>query len=514
MIGRLRVAALGAALSSLCACKGEAARRREEEPAAAPAAVQPSAAAGEPADRKGAARSTAQVMAKAPPPRLYDKPVERRLYSDRIEASSFLWTAWNKFQENYHPNYLMDGDPATAWVEGADSSGAGEWIRIRLSPVESVSRIRLRVQNGYQKSRSLYQKNARARQLTVTALPGGRSHGAILPDEMGWQEIAFDVPSGRLEALELKVGDVYEGSRYTDHCISEVEVHVTGLTVENPAFEKAKLDDLLAWKKNRLAAAALFGSGSAKAAALPILPGYRVVAGEATAAAAGDTKVPFGGALDAVAVAAPSAAPPVARARAAIGADFAGWLPVEVVARQPLALPAVDGLYEPGSQELVFEPRDDAFMMPSSPQGVLLSSRNLSLFDAKERKDPRKRTECKEGKTWFMRPPRATAGGESAAGAGDSATGPRGPLPGELLLVRCVVAEEREGESTYTVWQLLEFDEQGNLALMVGPQDTQWFEWKPQEQAAAGAILAGGVRVRNPGDPVQKLVDARVVARD
>jgi hypothetical protein len=496
MIGTRWIVGLGAALAVAAGCKQESGSADQAVAPAAQAPVAEEIAQPAPAATAGA---QARQVEKAPPPRLYDAPVERRLYSDRIESSSFLWTDWNKFQENYHPNYAMDGDPATAWVEGADSSGKGEWLRIQLSPVEGVTRVRLRLQNGYHKSRSLHRKNARARRVTVTALPAKHALGAELTDDMGWQEIAFDVPAGRVDALEISVDDVIEGSKYTDLCISDVEVFLTGLTVENPAFEKSKLDELLAWKKNRLAAAALFGSK--KAAALPILPGYRVVNGQDVPAPAEASREPFADLLTSLAAAVPGAAASVERARAAVRVDFSGWLPVQLVARPQLALPAVDGLYEPGSHELVYEPRTDAFMLPSSPQGVLLSSRNLSLFDTKEKQDPRQRNDCKEGKTWFMRPPR---------GEGEAA----GPAPREILMVRCVVEETREGEATYAIWQLLEFDEQGNLVLMVGPQQVQWLEWKAAPGATGGASLAGGARVAQTGQPLQQLVDARVAARD
>ncbi|HEU5057213.1 MAG TPA: hypothetical protein VFU21_11840, partial [Kofleriaceae bacterium] len=228
----------------------------------------------------GDGKASPRAIAPAPPPRLLDQPVERRLYADRIEASSFLWTDWNKFQENYHPNYLLDGDPATAWVEGADSSGAGEWIRIHLSPIEGATTIRLRIQNGYHKSKELYGKNARLKKVELVALPGNASRTAELADSMDWQEITLEQPAGRLEAIELRAREVHEGSKYTDLCVSDLEVYVTGLTAENPAFEKSKLDQLLSWKKNRLAAAKILGA--AGAADLPILPGYRVAEGDKT----------------------------------------------------------------------------------------------------------------------------------------------------------------------------------------------------------------------------------------
>jgi hypothetical protein len=457
-----------------------------KDPAATPGAKDPATAAA----------PGAQVVEKAPAPKLYDKPVERRLYSDRIEASSFLWTDWNKFQENYHPNYIMDGDPATAWVEGADSSGAGEWVRIHVSPVDGATRVRLRVQNGYHKSKSLHQKNARLKGIEVKTVPAGFTYSATLADNMDWQEIAFEQPAGRLDAIEIKVASVFEGSKYTDLCVSDIEVFVTGLNVENPAFEKSKLGELLAWKKNRLAAATVLGSK--KASELPILPGYRLVpqgdAAEVTVEAGENAW------LVATLASAASAAKVdeaiTARARAALEKDFDGWLPAQVVARPEVSLPPVDGLYEPSGEELVYGGREDAFMLPTSPQGLLLSSAHLSTFDTKDKGDPRKRQECKEGRTWFMRPPRAPDAG---------------PIVSELMLVRCVTEETREGEATYAMWQLLEFDREGNLVWFIGPQGAEWLEWTKGDK---GMVLGGGGRVTGSAGALYTLVDARVVKSD
>lgn len=482
----------------LSACEQQTAAPAGEKPAGEKAGEK--LAGEQPAGEKAAAEVAtpgAQVMEKAPPPRLYDKAVERRLYSDRIEASSFLWTDWNKFQENYHPNYIMDGDPATAWVEGADTSGANEWVRIHLSPVEGATVVRLRVQNGYHKSKSLHEKNARLKAVEVKTLPAGFTHTATLADEMAWQEISFEQPAGRLDAIEIKASQVFEGSKYTDLCVSDVEVFVTGLNVENPAFEKAKQDELLGWKKNRLAAASVLGSK--KAIDLPILPGYRVVRegdSEDVEMDQGTENTWMVAALDSAARAGKVDAAITARARQALATDFAGWLPVQVVARPEVTLPPVDGLYEPDGSELVYGGREDSFMLPTSPQGLLLSSAHLSSFDTKDKGDPRKKSSCKEGQTWFMRPPRAKDAG---------------PVLGELLLARCVTEETREGEATYAMWQLLEFDAQGNLVWFIGPQGAQWLEWTKGEK---GMVLSAGGRVNNSGGPLQRLKDARVVAKD
>ena len=499
----IRGAALAAAML-WCACDRGGGEKGAESAGAggaeaagaggAESAGQTGAAGAGSAGPAGSAPGQARVVEQAPPARLYDEPVERRLYADRIEASSFLWTDWNKFQENYHPNYILDGDPATAWVEGADSSGAGEWVRVHLSPVEGASRVRLRIRNGYHKSRALHRKNARLAAVEVRALPSGARHTATLEDTMGWQEIAFDMPAARLEAIELLARDVVEGSRYTDLCVSDLEIFVTGLTVENPAFEKAKLEELLAWKRNRIAAATILGG--ARAGQLPILAGYRVEKGPT---AGGDevhgTNGWLRGSLAAIGPHAPAAAASIAVADASLAGDFAGWVPVQVVARPPLELPEVDGLRVASNEELVYGPATDAFHLPGFQGGVLLRSDHLSAFDTRDGEIAEQG--CKAGTTRFRRPPRA---------AGD------GPALRQLLVTRCVAEETREGDATYTMWQLLVFDEGGRLLVTTGPGATvQVFEWAERD---GGPVVAGGVRVTGRGEPVQHLRDARIVARD
>ena len=239
--------------------------------------------------------------------------------------------------------------------------------------------------------------------------------------------------------------------------------------------------------------------GSKKATELPILPGYRLVkkgdAPEVEAPKEGENGW-LVATLDAAAQGAKVDAAITSRARAALLADFDGWVQVQVVAKPEVTLPPVDGLYEPSGEELVYGGREDAFMLPTSQQGLLLSSAHLSTFDVKDTSDPRKKSDCKEGKTWFMRPPRAADAG---------------PVPTELVLARCVTEETREGEATYAMWQLLEFDKEGNLVWFVGPQGAQWLDWTKGEK---GMVLSGGGRVLGSGGPIMQLMDARVVAKD
>lgn len=148
--------------------------------------------------------------------------VERRLYTDTAEASSFLWGDWNRFIENYHPNYVGDDDAKTAWVEGSAGSGAGEWLRLQVTPLEGTTTVRLKIRNGYQKSKGLFAANARAKDVVVRLLPSKTELKATLTDKDGWQELTIAQPAGPMRAVELKVGSVYEGSKYKDLCISDV----------------------------------------------------------------------------------------------------------------------------------------------------------------------------------------------------------------------------------------------------------------------------------------------------
>src|SRR5688572_26347680 len=200
------------------------------------------------------------------------KPVERRLHSDNIDASSFLWNDWNKFVENYHPNYIADDDPVTAWVEGAESSGAGEWLRVQVTPLDKTTRIRLRVRNGYQKSKDLWKANARAKAVTVKLLPSKVEKKITLEDKDGWQEIVVDQPKGEVRGVELAVTAVYDGTKYADLCISDVQVFATSETADNPAFEKSKREKLMQWRAARIAAAKLF-TGKTD---IPLYPAYEV----------------------------------------------------------------------------------------------------------------------------------------------------------------------------------------------------------------------------------------------
>lgn len=444
---RMRLRSIGI-VATLCATTGCKKQTSDSKPAA-PAAVV-------------AAETT---VAREPSEQRYDSPVERRLYSDRVEASSFLWTDWNRFVENYHPNYALDGDPNTAWVEGADTSGAGQWLRIHISPVTGVTHARLRLRNGYHKSASLFAKNARVRKLEVVLLPGGQRHMVTLADDMTWQQVAFGANADRVDAIELRVGEVYEGKKYQDLCLSDVEVFITGLTRDNPAFEQRKLARLTAWKKQRVAAAAAFQGK--RASELPIGPGYRVTTETRQLPVA--TPTTAAGLIAAAQALIPEAAEALARA----AAQHQDWSWVKLDTSKVLAIPDVDGLVETGD---MLEQWGDEFLIPEN----LVDSSVLTTFDTTAGV-PTDTDDCESGERYLQRRPRHSA---------------EGPNVRELRLHYCHVVDDRDGTWSEFSEALLVFAADGRLELVIDDQSLTWYSWTTTGKQRR---IESGVRINSYG---------------
>lgn len=413
-------------------------------------------------------------------------PVERRLHLAQVEASSFLWNDWNKFQENYHPLYIADDDPATAWVEGAKGPGIGEWVRLRLTPMAGATKVRLRVRNGYQKSSSLWKANARAKEVTIRLLPSKTEAKVTLADKEGWQDVDVAQAAGALDAVELKVGSVYAGTKYEDLCLSDVQVLVTATTPDNPAFERGKLETVKKWKKERVDAAALFKSKTA--ATMPVAAGYRVVRSvEGNDPFPGDcdrkeykTCVARKAAARAKGEAGPHAAA-LAVAERAFASKFAGFAPVQVAPKDKRPVPEIDGLCRPDLYSCDVGCYQQA-ELPMRAATAMFQTDQLGVFDVKQAPSiddvlEMKLAQCKRGRTpaehaWALR--------EKAADGRD--------VVRAILLGMCGPVEEREGTSPRSQMQLLVYGDDGRLQVVAGVEYATIYEWK-------NGVLAGATHV-------------------
>ena len=121
---------------------------------------------------------------------------------------------------SYGPKNLYDGDPSTAWVEGARGHGIGEWVTFRFE--YSMAFRYFWIVNGYAKSGDLFRKNGRVRELLVEAA-GGVKYKFILEDSMRRQTVTLPrvVES---PWVKFTIQSVYPGEAYSDTAISELTV--------------------------------------------------------------------------------------------------------------------------------------------------------------------------------------------------------------------------------------------------------------------------------------------------
>jgi hypothetical protein len=402
-------------------------------------------------------------------------PVERRLHSSSLESSSFLWNDWNKFQENYHPNYVADDDPKTAWVEGAATSGSGEWIRINVTELDKTTKIRLKIRNGYQKSKGLFAANARAKDIVVRLLPSQTAVKATLTDKNGWQEVAVSQTAGQVKAVELAVTSVYEGTKYADLCISDIQVFATSETPDNPAFEKSKRKELLAWRKARVAAAKLFAKRSTD---LPMHSSYKVTVTDKES-----TCSPCGiGGMIAAAAADPGFKEWKATLAIAASVGDLDKLPrgqIAPAAKNDQYLPEVDGFVavELEHIEQSWYP-EDGLHLPLIDSASALFAAQLRVLDVKDTTTPsafESAEKCKGDMTWVKR------------GSSTETTGPA--VVQAVLVGRCGMLEERGGSYRASGTELLVYGADGRLELVIASGMIDGYRWTTE---GGKPMIAGG----------------------
>lgn len=188
-----------------------------------------------------------------------------RLYVSSSTASSFLKGNWNKYEENYHPNYAFDDNPNTAWVEGKDGYGDGESISWPISALGSANSIKLKIRNGYQKSRALLESNSAPKRIKISIW--NEPHQLIvekdfeLIKERDWQEIELSIPhQAGIKSITLTILDTTPGQTYKDTCISDIQTYVQSEVPYQKKLEENKNKILKKWIAERIETAKYFAS--------------------------------------------------------------------------------------------------------------------------------------------------------------------------------------------------------------------------------------------------------------
>ncbi|MFZ9943856.1 MAG: Hint domain-containing protein [Bacteroidia bacterium] len=119
---------------------------------------------------------------------------------------------------SYGYSNLTDEDPMTAWVEGSEGFGVGDWFEVVSSGVNLIF-------NGYQSSISSWENNSRVKKFKVYK-NGAPLCYLELMDQMGGQ--SFSLPGDEAMDVEQKdkyrfvIEDIYSGKKWPDVAISEV----------------------------------------------------------------------------------------------------------------------------------------------------------------------------------------------------------------------------------------------------------------------------------------------------
>lgn len=116
----------------------------------------------------------------------------------------------------YYPANTIDGKRSTAWIEGVDGPGIGEWVRYDFD--REITLHRILFQPGYFKSPAIWAQNNRL--ATVMAqFSDGSSRRLNFDNRMESQKI--DVGAVRTRWVRLVIESVYYGTD-PDTAISEV----------------------------------------------------------------------------------------------------------------------------------------------------------------------------------------------------------------------------------------------------------------------------------------------------
>jgi hypothetical protein len=126
----------------------------------------------------------------------------------------------NRF--NYGPESLFDNADNTAWVEGVDGQGIGEWIVVEFDGSRLVKEIHIK--NGYMKDPALYQKNSRVKEIKVE-FSEREKRSVVLQDSGAAQSVALpkDQPL-KANWVKFTIESVYPGTKWEDTAISELHI--------------------------------------------------------------------------------------------------------------------------------------------------------------------------------------------------------------------------------------------------------------------------------------------------
>jgi len=119
--------------------------------------------------------------------------------------------------DSYRATNLVDNDSATAWIEGVEGPGIGEWVRFEF--LEPVTLARIEIANGYQVDEERFEGNLRVRDLEIE-FSNGATQVVRLHDSTDPQSIS--PRSKTAEWIKLTILSVYPDHVWEDAALSSL----------------------------------------------------------------------------------------------------------------------------------------------------------------------------------------------------------------------------------------------------------------------------------------------------
>jgi len=124
---------------------------------------------------------------------------------------------------DFRPTNLLDGDPFTAWVEGAKGTGVGQWVQFDFNDV--ITLVRVEISNGYQKDDDLFADYIRVKSLELQ-FSDDSSQVVELQDDQGIQIIEPEAPK-EIDWVRFTILSVYPSYKFADAALSDIRVYET-----------------------------------------------------------------------------------------------------------------------------------------------------------------------------------------------------------------------------------------------------------------------------------------------
>lgn len=171
-----------------------------------------------------------------------------------------FWSASSELNPDIYADFgkygstnLSDDDPNTCWAEGSDTNGEYEYILFTIP----VNLKEIRLKNGYQKNKDLFQANNRLRNVEFELYASNQIMGYVteshngfclsekltssiteIKDTSGYQNIELNFNwTDIIELMQqditfdkdrfvvkLKILDIFKGKKYNTACISDLQI--------------------------------------------------------------------------------------------------------------------------------------------------------------------------------------------------------------------------------------------------------------------------------------------------